>query len=162
MTDEQQAQPEDENEIISQRRAKLKELRQQGNPFPNDFRRTDVALALHEQHEQKSKDELAEAAIETKVAGRIMLRRIMGKASFLTIQDRSGRVQIYVRQSDVGDAVYQEFSKWDIGDIVGVVGTVMKTNKGELSVHASEIHLLTKSLRPLPEKHAGLTNAILT
>ena len=158
MTDEQQTRPEDENEIIAQRRAKLKELRLQGNPFPNDFRRTDLALALHELYEQKSKDELADATIETKVAGRIMLRRMMGKASFLTIQDRSGRVQIYVRQNDVGDAVYQEFSKWDIGDIVGVVGIVMKTNKGELSVHASEIRLLTKSLRPMPEKYAGLTD----
>jgi lysyl-tRNA synthetase class 2 len=145
MTDEQHTQPEDENEIVAQRRAKLSELRQQGNPFPNDFRRTDLSLALHELHEPQSKNELNDAAIETKVAGRIMLRRVMGKASFLTIQDRSGRVQIYVRQSDVGD-------------IVGVVGTVMKTNKGELSVHASEIRLLTKSLRPMPEKHAGLTD----
>jgi lysyl-tRNA synthetase class 2 len=158
MTDEQHTQPEDENEIVAQRRAKLTELRQQGNPFPNDFRRTDLALALHELHEPQSKEELSDAAIETKVAGRIMLRRVMGKASFLTIQDRSGRVQVYVRQSDVGDVAYTEFGKWDIGDIVGVVGTVMKTNKGELSVHASEIRLLTKSLRPMPEKHAGLTD----
>ncbi|MFT7131932.1 MAG: lysyl-tRNA synthetase class 2 [Cyclobacteriaceae bacterium] len=158
MTDEQHTQPEDENEIVAQRRAKLSELRQQGNPFPNDFRRTDLSLALHELHEPQSKNELNDAAIETKVAGRIMLRRVMGKASFLTIQDRSGRVQIYVRQSDVGDVAYTAFGKWDIGDIVGVVGTVMKTNKGELSVHASEIRLLTKSLRPMPEKHAGLTD----
>jgi lysyl-tRNA synthetase class 2 len=158
MTDEQHPQVEDENEIIAQRRAKLADLRQQGNPFPNDFRRTDLALALHEEHEEKSKDELAAANIETRVAGRIMLRRVMGKASFLTIQDRSGRVQIYVRQSDVGDAAYHEFSKWDIGDIIGVTGSVMKTNKGELSVHATEIRMLTKSLRPMPEKHAGLTD----
>jgi lysyl-tRNA synthetase, class II len=161
MTDQQNppaTQVEDENEIFAQRRAKLAELRRLGNAFPNDFRRTDLALALHHLHEPSSKEELAAAAITTRVAGRIMLRRVMGKASFLTIADRSGRVQIYVRESDVGEAVYAAFHKWDSGDIVGITGTMMKTNKGELSVHATEIRLLTKSLRPMPEKHAGLTD----
>ncbi len=159
MTEEQQhPHSEDENEIIAQRRAKLGELRERGNAFPNDFRRTDLATALHAAHESKSKDLLAAEPIETKIAGRVMLRRVMGKASFVTIQDRSGRVQAYVRESDVGETSYREFSKWDIGDIVGVTGVMMKTNKGELTVHASQVRLLTKSLRPLPEKHAGLTD----
>jgi lysyl-tRNA synthetase, class II len=157
MTEEQQH-PEDENEIIAQRRAKLAELRLRGNPFPNDFRRTDLATALHAAHEAKSKEALAAEPSETRVAGRVMLRRIMGKASFLTIQDRSGRIQVYVREGDIGESDYHDFIKWDIGDIVGVTGTMMKTNKGELTVHASEIRLLSKSLRPLPEKHAGLTD----
>ncbi len=159
MTEEHQhPHSEDENEIIAQRRAKLGELRERGNAFPNDFRRTDLATALHVAHESKSKDLLAAEPIETKIAGRVMLRRVMGKASFVTIQDRSGRAQVYVRESDIGESSYRDFSKWDIGDIVGVTGVMMKTNKGELTVHASQVRLLTKSLRPLPEKHAGLTD----
>jgi len=109
-------------------------------------------------HGQETKDSLAETAIHTSVTGRVMLRRAMGKASFVTLQDMSGRIQAYIRQSDVGEDAYEAFKAWDIGDIVAVTGTVMKTNKGELSVHAKELRMLTKSLRPLPEKHAGLTD----
>ncbi|MCB1647470.1 MAG: lysine--tRNA ligase [Pseudomonadales bacterium] len=158
MTEENRPSVEDENEIIAQRRAKLSELRAQGNAFPNDFRRKHLAQELHQLFDEKTKEELEAEAAETTVAGRVMLRRAMGKASFVTLQDRSGRIQLYIRQNDVGDEAYAEFNKWDIGDIVGVSGVVFKTNKGELSVHASEIRLLTKSLRPLPEKHAGLTD----
>ncbi|MDP7577516.1 MAG: lysine--tRNA ligase, partial [Pseudomonadales bacterium] len=148
----------DDNEIIALRKAKLGELREKGNAFPNDYRRQDLADALHSAHGLTSKEDLEEAKIGTSVAGRIMLRRVMGKASFITLQDMSGRIQAYVRQSDVGEEAYSEFNKWDIGDIVAITGYVMKTNKGELSVHATQVRILTKSLRPLPEKHAGLTD----
>ena len=148
----------DDDEIIALRKAKLGELREKGNAFPNDYRRQDLADALHSAHGLTSKEDLEEAKIGTSVAGRIMLRRVMGKASFITLQDMSGRIQAYVRQSDVGEEAYSEFNKWDIGDIVAITGYVMKTNKGELSVHATQVRILTKSLRPLPEKHAGLTD----
>ncbi|HIG41671.1 MAG: lysine--tRNA ligase [bacterium] len=151
----------DDNEIIALRRAKLGELRKKGNAFPNDFRRTDFAAKLHETHEQQSKEELAASGIGATICGRIMLRRAMGKASFVTLQDMSGRIQAYIRLSDVGEESYAEFNKWDIGDIVAISGTVMRTNKGELSVHATGIRMLTKSLRPLPDKHAGLTDTEL-
>ncbi|MEX2366119.1 MAG: lysine--tRNA ligase, partial [Pseudohongiellaceae bacterium] len=148
----------EENQIIRQRKARLDELRRKGNAFPNDFRRKDTAAQLHKAYDDRSKDALENAGIETAVAGRIMLRRGQGKASFMTLQDVSGRIQIYVRQDDVGNVAYEDFKTWDIGDIIGVVGILMKTNTGELTVHAREIRILTKSLRPLPEKHAGLTD----
>ena len=147
-----------ESELITLRKAKLEKLREKGNAFPNDYRREDFAEDLLLKHGQETKDSLAETAIHTSVAGRVMLRRAMGKASFVTLQDMSGRIQAYIRQSDVGEDAYEAFKAWDIGDIVAVTGTVMKTNKGELSVHAKELRMLTKSLRPLPEKHAGLTD----
>ena len=153
MTEEQH---EDENQIIAGRRAKLAELREKGNAFPNDFRREHTAKALHDAHDEKTKPELEEVQIGTAVAGRIVLRRGQGKASFLTLQDVSGRIQAYVRQNEVGEEAYADFKTWDIGDIVGIRGHLMKTNTGELTVWATEIRLLTKSLRPLPDKHAGL------
>ncbi len=149
---------QDENQIIALRKAQLDELRAKGNPFPNDFRRQHEAIVLHNDFGDRSKEELAEEAVSTAVSGRIVLRRMMGKASFVTLQDVSGRIQLYVRESDVGDEAYDAFKHWDIGDIVGAQGIVMKTNKGELSVKVSRIRLLTKSLRPLPEKHKGLTD----
>ncbi|MBV1877269.1 MAG: lysine--tRNA ligase [Pseudomonadales bacterium] len=148
--------PEDNNDIIALRADKLAELRRQGNAFPNDFRREHFAETLHAEYANETKQALAEAQIETSVAGRVMLRRAMGKASFVTLQDMTGRIQAYIRKSDVGDEAYAQFNQWDIGDIVAISGVLMKTNKGELSVHAQEITMLTKSLRPLPEKHAGL------
>jgi len=147
-----------ESELITLRKAKLEKLREKGNAFPNDYRREDFAEDLLLKHGQETKESLAEAAIHTSVTGRVMLRRAMGKASFVTLQDMSGRIQAYIRQSDVGEDAYEDFKVWDIGDIVAVTGIVMKTNKGELSVHAKELRMLTKSLRPLPEKHAGLTD----
>jgi lysyl-tRNA synthetase class 2 len=150
--------PEEEHEIIAVRRAKLSKLRETGNAFPNDFRRQHYASELDEAHGEKSKEDLESEAVTTSISGRVMLRREMGKASFVTLQDVSGRIQAYIRQDSVGDEAYEGFGKWDLGDIVAITGTLMKTNKGELSVKATEIKMLTKSLRPLPEKHAGLTD----
>tara|TARA_R110002073_G_scaffold27872_5_gene89181 strand:+ start:1638 stop:3155 length:1518 start_codon:yes stop_codon:yes gene_type:complete len=154
---ESQNEPE-EHEIIALRRAKLAALRDTGSAFPNDFRRQDLAAALTTAHDGKSKEELESEAVQTSISGRVMLRRAMGKASFVTLQDVSGRIQAYIRKDDVGDEAYEGFNKWDLGDIVAITGTVMKTNKGELSVKATDVKMLTKSLRPLPEKHAGLTD----
>jgi len=151
-------QQQDENEIIALRKARLAELRAQGNAFPNDFRRQHEAKELHNTYGDRTKEELLEDSVATAVAGRIVLRRMMGKASFMTIQDVSGRIQLYVRQSDIGDEAYSNFKRLDIGDIVGAQGTLMVTNTGELTVNVSNISLLTKSLRPLPEKHKGLTD----
>lgn len=148
----------DENEIIAQRRAKLSAIREAGQAFPNDFHPDSKAHALHAEYGEKNKEELAAAGLTVSVAGRVVLRRIMGKASFLTLQDTTGRIQLYIRQNDLGKDLYDDFRKWDIGDIIGAVGTLMKTNKGELSVQLSSIRLLTKSLRPLPEKHRGLVD----
>ena len=157
-TEDIAAPQQEEHEIIALRRAKLTALREAGNAFPNDFRRQDLAAALTAAHDGKSKDALETEAVTTSVSGRVMLRRAMGKASFVTLQDVSGRIQAYIRKDDVGEAAYEGFNKWDLGDIVAITGTVMKTNKGELSVKATEVTMLTKSLRPLPEKHAGLTD----
>ena len=155
MTDETEL---DENEIVALRRSRLAELRALGNAFPNDFRRQHLALQLHEEFGEANKEDLEAAASRTAVAGRIVLRRMMGKASFLTLQDVSGRIQLYVRQDEVGPETYEAFKSWDIGDIVGAAGSMMKTNKGELTVNVSEIRMLTKSLRPLPDKHKGLSD----
>ena len=146
----------DESEILTLRRARLTELRKAGNAFPNDFRREHLAEALHSRYGDESKESLSATQHEATVAGRIVLRRMMGKASFLTLQDVSGRVQLYVRQDAIGDAAYEAFKQLDLGDIIGATGSLMKTNKGELTVNVSAIQLLTKSLRPLPEKHQGL------
>ncbi len=148
----------EENEIIALRREKLAALHDAGNAYPNDFRRSDYAADLVSAHDAKSKEELAEENTQTSIAGRVMLYRSMGKASFVTLQDVSGRIQAYVRKDAIGDEAYEAFDKWDLGDIVAITGTMMKTNKGELSVKATEVRLLTKSLQPLPEKHAGLTD----
>ena len=150
--------PQDENKIIAERRAKLDSLREQGDAFPNDFRRDAYAADLHEAHGDKDKETLEQEGIRIRVAGRIMLRRIMGKASFLTLQDMSGRIQCYARKNDLPEGVYNEFKKWDLGDLIGVAGTLFRTNTGELSIHLDELRLLTKSLRPLPDKHKGLAD----
>ena len=153
MTDEK-----DENEQIALRRAKLAELRQQGNPFPNDFRRNVVAAELHAEYDEKDPSEIETRNVRCKVAGRMMTRRVMGKASFVHLQDMSGRIQIYVTRDAVGEKAYEEFKKWDIGDILGAEGILFKTKTGELSVKVDEVRLLAKSLRPLPEKYHGLTD----
>jgi lysyl-tRNA synthetase, class II len=148
----------DENHIIAERRAKLAEWRQGGNAYPNDFRRENLAGRLDERYGDKAREELEAMPIEVKVAGRIMLKRVMGKASFVTIQDLSGRIQLYVTKDGVGEECYNEFKRWDLGDIVGAVGTLMKTKTEELTVNCAEIRLLSKSLRPLPEKFHGLSD----
>ncbi len=159
MSNEEQQIEQDENKIIAERRIKLAELRDKGNAFPSDFRRNAYAADLHEEHGEKGKEELAAAEeVIVSVAGRIMLRRIMGKASFITIQDMSGKIQCYVRKNELPEGVYNEFKRWDLGDIVGARGKVFKTNTGELSIQVDEIKLLTKSLRPLPDKYKGLAD----
>ena len=150
---------ENENDLIAQRRQDLKELRKTGNAYTNQFKRDSLALDLQAQYKNKSKEELEGESIKVAVAGRMMSRRVMGKASFAHIQDMSGKIQLYVRRDDLVDGVYNDgFKKWDIGDIIGATGTIMKTNKGELSIHVDSIELLTKSLQPLPEKFHGLTD----
>ena len=148
----------DTNELIALRRAKLAELRSRGVAFPNDFRRDSLAAKLHEAHENKTEPELEAKPIHAKIAGRIMTRRMMGKASFVTLQDMSGRIQLYVRQDEISPELYEEFKQWDMGDIIGVEGNLFKTKTGELSLRAQKIQLLTKSLRPLPDKFHGLTD----
>ncbi|MEC7370911.1 MAG: lysine--tRNA ligase [Pseudomonadota bacterium] len=149
---------EDENGIIALRMQKLQVLRDQGNAFSNDFRRSHLASELHKQCGDMSKEVLADSQLATRAAGRILLKRVMGKASFLTIQDVSGRIQLYVSRDNLGEDAYEQFKSLDLGDIIGCVGVMMKTMKGELSVKAEQVRLLTKSLRPLPEKYKGLTD----
>ncbi len=153
-----QATPQDENHLIAERREKLAQWRATGRAFPNDFSRENTAGKLDELYGEKAPEALEATPVEVKVAGRVMLKRVMGKASFITIQDLSGRIQLYVQRDGVGEEVYADFKHWDIGDIVGCVGTLFKTKTGELTVKASEIRLLTKSLRPLPDKFHGLTD----
>jgi lysyl-tRNA synthetase, class II len=150
--------PQDENQIIAERRQKLARLREAGPAFPNDFRRRDLAGDLRGSHDAKSKETLEAEKPEACVAGRMMLKRVMGKASFATLQDMSGQIQIYVNNDVTGAEVHEAFKHWDLGDILGVEGRVFKTNKGELSIHAAKLRLLSKSLRPLPEKFHGLTD----
>ena len=158
MTRETPTPPVDENQIIAERRAKLAALRAQGVAFPNDFERRDYAGALAAAHADKSKEALAAEAIPVQLAGRMMLKRVMGKASFATLQDMSGRIQIYVANDSAGVDAHEAFKHWDLGDIVGVSGTLFKTNKGELTVEVKSIRLLAKALRPLPEKFHGLAD----
>jgi lysyl-tRNA synthetase class 2 len=148
-----------DNKLIAERREKLKELRKQGNPFKNHFRPKDFAQEIIKQYDGLDKDSLEEKKIEVTIAGRIMLKRVMGKASFAHIQDTTGKIQIYVARDDLPEGVYNEqFKKWDIGDIVGLTGSLFKTKVGELSIKVSSIELITKSLRPLPEKFHGLAD----
>jgi len=148
----------DTNDQIEQRRLKLAELRRHGNAFPNDFRRDALAGDLHARHGATDAAALDAAAQRVRVAGRIMTRRIMGKASFTHVQDMSGRIQLYVTRDAIGEASYEEFKKWDIGDIVGAEGVLFKTKTGELSIKVESVRLLTKALRPLPEKFHGLVD----
>jgi lysyl-tRNA synthetase, class II len=147
-----------EQELIGQRKAKLCELRESGIAYPNDFRRNVVAGELHAHYGDMDNEVLEKEHILVKVAGRMMLCRIMGKASFIQIQDMSGRIQCYLRKNDLPEGIYDKFKKWDLGDIVGVEGYLFKTKTGELSVHAESAKLLTKALRPLPDKFHGLAN----
>ncbi len=147
-----------ESEQIAQRRAKLNALRETTQAYPNDFRRDTLAGELHERYREMDAETLAEVNARVTIAGRMMSCRIMGKASFAHIQDVSDRIQIYVRRDDLPEGDYLQFKKWDVGDILGITGTVFRTRKGELSVHADAVRLLSKSLRPLPEKWHGLSD----
>jgi len=163
MPQEQTPPPTDENQLIAERREKLKALRAahrdgKGPAFPNDFKPGDQAAALHAAHGGKPAEQLEAEGTVARVAGRMMLKRVMGKASFATLQDASGRIQIYVTRDAVGEEAYAAFKHWDLGDILGAEGKVFKTKTGELSLHASSIRLLTKSLRPMPDKFHGMTD----
>ena len=147
---------QDENNLFEVRKEKLKKLREQGKDYPNSFRRNELAKELIKEYSDLSKDDLENTSISVKVAGRIMLRRLMGKASFTTIQDMSAQIQLYLREDTLSN--YDDFKTWDIGDIIGVEGELFKTNTGELSIKVTEAILLTKSLKPLPEKHQGLVD----
>ncbi len=148
-----------ENRLIAERRKKLVAMRARGIAFPNDFHRTHMASQLAQQHVEHDREYLQDAGIYVSIAGRLMSKRVMGKASFVHIQDMSGRIQLYVQRDALPDDFYDDdFKHWDVGDIVGAKGTLFRTNKGELSVRVDAIRLLTKSLRPLPEKFHGLTD----
>ena len=149
---------EEENKLIEERREKLKALRAGGIAYPNDFRRADFAGILFKSHGEKTKEDLEKEKIPATVAGRMVLKRVMGKASFATLQDQSGRIQLYISDDLTGKEKHQEFKHWDLGDIVGASGTVFKTKTGELTVQTAGLKLLTKALRPLPEKFHGISD----
>ena len=158
------AQPEvvvDENHVIAERREKLRQLREaaqasQTAVFPNDFKPEHQADALQSAYAEVDKETLDPQEIQVVVAGRMMLKRVMGKASFATIQDSTARIQLYIARDEIGEDLYESFKHWDMGDILGASGRLFKTRTGELSVHVTALRLLTKSLRPLPEKFHGL------
>jgi len=150
---------DNDNQLIQQRREKLAQLREkQANAFPNDFNKTHYANVLHIEYDEYDKPWFEENPVAVNVAGRVMLKRVMGKASFITLSDTTGRIQLFVQKNNVGEEVYADFKTWDVGDIVGGEGLLFKTKTGELSVKVNRLQLLTKSLRPLPEKFHGLTD----
>jgi lysyl-tRNA synthetase, class II len=159
---------QDENQLIAERREKLKAMRQRqaegrGVAFPNDVKPTHRAAEVFEKYSDKTNEELEPLAIKVHVAGRMMLKRVMGKASFATLQDASfgptgGRIQLYINNEGVGEEVHSAFKHWDLGDIVEATGTVFRTRTGELSIHATSLRLVTKSLRPLPDKFHGMAD----
>jgi len=147
-----------EIKLVQERRVKLDAIRKSGNAFPNDFRRNDLAADVHRKFGEQSKEALEATPVSVTVAGRMVLKRVMGKASFATIQDMSGRIQLYITNDHTGEAVHEAFKHHDLGDIFGAEGTLFKTKTGELSVRVTALRLLTKSLRPLPEKFHGLAD----
>ena len=163
-TNTQTPQPQDENQLMAERRDKLKALREaqsqgKGVAFPNNFKPSHRAAALHATHGQTSAEALTGESVtpeRARIAGRMMLKRVMGKASFATLQDSTGRFQIYVTRDEVGEEVYAAFKHWDLGDIVGAEGHLFRTRTGELSLHVTSLRLLTKSLRPMPDKFHGM------
>ena len=166
MTDQNEIIPQDESHVIAERRQKLKAIRlasqnNGGVAFPNDFKPQHKAAYLAAAHSKKENEAFEAAPVNVVVAGRMMLKRVMGKASFATIQDGSGenagaRIQLYVAKDMIGEDVYEQFKHWDLGDFLGATGFLFKTKTGELSIKVTEIRLLAKSLRPLPEKYHGL------
>jgi lysyl-tRNA synthetase class 2 len=161
LTDNKEPVQKDENSIILERRTKLKEIREKRIAFPNNFQPDSYAKDLHLKHDNDDKEDLGKS-IEVLVAGRMILKRVMGKASFATIQDTTGRIQLYISRdlinSEKEPELYADFKRWDLGDIVGAKGKLFKTKTNELTVEVSEFILLTKSLRPLPEKFHGLSD----
>ena len=149
---------QNENRLIAERREKLAKLRESGVAFPNDFRRSSVAEELHSAYGKRSPESLEIEMPMVHVAGRLMAKRVMGKVSFVKIQDRSDQIQLYVERDRVSIDVYQDFKSWDVGDIVAATGSLFKTKTGELSVKTDELRLLVKSLRPMPEKWHGISD----
>ena len=149
---------QDEGKLIAERRGKLDALREQGNAYPNDFRRNATADELQRTFHEHDDETLRGEDVRVRVVGRMMAKRVMGKASFIKLQDRSGQIQVRLERDRLPEGVYQSFKKWDVGDIVGAEGALFRTKTGELTVMADEVRLLTKSLRPLPEKWAGLSD----
>jgi len=147
-----------ESQLIAQRRAKLDEIKAERVAYPNDFRRDALAGELHEKYTGSSAEDLVSLGARVSVAGRMLTQRVQGKTSFAHIQDMSGQIQLFVRRDNLPEETYPQFKKWDLGDIIGASGTVFRTQKGELSVMADSLQLITKSLRPLPEKFHGLTD----
>jgi lysyl-tRNA synthetase, class II len=149
----------DENQIMAERRQKLANLRASGAPaFPNDFVPSDRARAIAQAHGDKTREQLEQAPVTVSVAGRMMLKRVQGKASFATIQDSTGRIQLYINDEGVSESTHEAFKHWDLGDIVAAQGILFKTMKGELSLKCQSLRLLTKSIRPLPDKFHGLAD----
>jgi len=148
----------DEHALIAQRRSKLDVMREGGNAFPNDFRRDAIAGELHAEYGDKSNAMLERMPVRVKVAGRLMAKRVQGKTSFAVLQDMSGRIQLFLQRDALPEGAYQAFKGWDIGDIIGAEGVMFKTKTGELSVRVESVRILTKSLRPLPEKFHGLAD----
>lgn len=150
---------QDTNKLIAQRKAKLAVLREQGNAYPNEFRRDVFTADIRTRCGNKENDELKSNPVRVKIAGRMMTRRVMGKNSFAHIQDMTGQIQLFVTRDTLPEGFYnQQFKKWDIGDIIAAEGSIFKTDKGELSVRVESIQLITKALRPLPEKYHGLSD----
>jgi lysyl-tRNA synthetase class 2 len=149
---------QDEGKLIAERRGKLDALREQGNAYPNDFRRNATADELQRTFHEHDDETLRGDDVRVRVVGRMMAKRVMGKASFIKLQDRTGQIQVRLERDRLPEGVYQSFKKWDVGDIVGAEGALFRTKTGELTVMADEVRLLTKSLRPLPEKWAGLSD----
>ncbi len=148
-----------EKALIEERRKKLEQLRNKGNAYGNSFKPENNAKDLHEKYDEFSKEELVEKNIkDISVAGRIVLKRVMGNASFATLRDSSGDIQIYVTKNNVEESVYEDFKTWDLGDIVGVSGTIFRTKTDELTIDVWDLEMITKSLRPMPEKFKGLTD----
>ncbi len=148
----------EDNNQFDERRTKLQEIRAAGIAFPNDFQRTHEAAPLHSAHGEADHDALEATPVTVNVAGRMMLKRVMGKASFATVQDGTGRIQLYVQRDAIGEDLYSAFKHWDLGDILGATGVLFKTKTGELSIKVTAIRLLAKSLRPLPEKFHGMAD----
>src|SRR3954452_7209890 len=148
--------PVDENKLIAERRAKLAQLRETSAPsaFPNDFRRDSLAGQLHDAFGERDTAWLEANPTRVQVGGRILFKRVMGKASFAKIADRTGQIQLFLQQEPLG-AVYDAFKGWDVGDIVGASGVLFRTRTNELSVRVDSLRLLVKSLRPLPDKWHG-------
>jgi lysyl-tRNA synthetase class 2 len=151
------SEPEDENHLIAERRGKLAKLRERGNAYPNDFRRNALAADLATTYAKQGAASLDAQAIQVAVAGRLRAKRVMGKASFIKIEDGSGAIQVFLQRETLGES-YDEFKSWDVGDVVGAEGILFRTKTGELSVRALRIVLLTKSLRPLPDKWHGIAD----